>query len=144
VQKDDVKNDANTHEPTARRHPWLGAIDLVTALLLLGGVWGVLPARWWPVDVGATLLGALLAVSGAGLLAGTPWARRVGLVAGGAALVLGLALVTTLALTASYLSGLYGPVGRGGAVILALVAALALPYLVLFPAAQLVALRKSA
>jgi hypothetical protein len=147
VAKDVAKDDANTPaavDARAPRHPWLGAIDLVTALLLLGGVWGVLPARWWPVDVGATLLGALLAASGVGLLAGLPWARRVGLVAGGAALVLGLALVTTLALTASYLSGLYGPVGRGGAVILALVAALALPYLVLFPAAQLVALRKPA
>jgi hypothetical protein len=43
-----------------------------------------------------------------------------------------------LALTASYLSGVYGPVGRGGAVILTLSAALALPYLVLLPVAQLV------
>lgn len=126
------------------RHPWLGGIDLVTALLLLGCVWGVLPARWWPIDVSATLLGALLAASGVGLLMGTPWARRVGLAAGGVTLVLGLALVTTLALTASYLSGLYGPVGRGGAVILILVGALAVPYFVFFPAAQLVALRKAA
>ncbi len=127
-----------------RRHPWLGAIDLVTALLLLGCVWGVLPARWWPVDVGATLLGALLAASGGGLLAGAPWARRVGVVTGAVTLLLGLAVVTTLALTASYLSGLYGPVGRGGAVILVLVAALAIPYFVFFPAAQIVALRKPA
>ena len=126
------------------RHPWLGGIDLGTALLLLGCVWGVLPARWWPIDVSATLLGALLAASGVGLLMGTPWARRVGLAAGGVTLVLGLALVTTLALTASYLSGLYGPVGRGGAVILILVGALAIPYFVFFPAAQLVALRKAA
>lgn len=129
---------------SAARHPWLGGIDLVTALLLLGCVWGVLPARWWPIDVSATLLGALLAASGGGLLAGAPWARRVGLVTGAVTLVLGLALVTTLALTASYLSGLYGPVGRGGAVILVLVAALAIPYFVFFPAAQIVALRKPA
>jgi hypothetical protein len=127
-----------------RRHPWLGSIDLVTSLLLLGCVWGVLPARWWPIDVSATLLGALLAASGVGLLLGTPWARRVGLVAGAVTLALGLALVTTLALTASYLSGLYGPVGKGGAVILVLVGALAIPYFVFFPAAQVVALRKPA
>ena len=134
----------NGESAAKRRHPWLGGIDLVTALLLLGCVWGVLPARWWPVDVGATLLGALLATSGGGLLAGAPWARRVGVVAGAVTLLLGLALVTTLALTASYLSGLYGPVGRGGAVILVLVAALAIPYFVFFPAAQIVALRKPA
>ena len=139
-------NVAPTGEESAvtRRHPWLGGIDLVTALLLLGCVWGVLPARWWPVDVGATLLGALLAASGGGLLVGAPWARRVGVVTGAVTLGLGLVLVTTLALTASYLPGLYGPVGRGGAVILVLVAALAIPYFVFFPAAQIVALRKPA
>jgi hypothetical protein len=49
--------------------------------------------------------------------------------------------VATLALTASYLSGIYGPVGKGGALILVLVAALALPYLVVLPASQLVWLR---
>jgi hypothetical protein len=54
-----------------------------------------------------------------------------------ASLVLGLLLVTTLALTASYLSGIYGAVGRGGAMILGLIAALALPYLVAIPLAQL-------
>ena len=53
------------------------------------------------------------------------------------ALVLGLALVTALALSASYLGGIYGAIGRGGALILVLVAALAVPYLVAFPAAQL-------
>jgi hypothetical protein len=47
-------------------------------------------------------------------------------------------LVATLAITASFLSGIYGPVGRGGALILALAAALALPYLIVLPSAQLV------
>ena len=56
-------------------------------------------------------------------------------------LVLGLALIATLAVTASYLSGIYGPVGRGGAIILILVAALALPYLVALPVSQLYWLR---
>jgi hypothetical protein len=57
------------------------------------------------------------------------------------ALVFGLVLVTALALTASWLSGVYGPVGRGGALLLTLVAALALPYLVVLPLVQLVWLR---
>jgi len=57
-------------------------------------------------------------------------------------LVLGLLLITTLALTASYLSGIYGPVGRGGALILSLLAATALPYLVALPVAQLAWLRR--
>jgi hypothetical protein len=49
--------------------------------------------------------------------------------------------VTVLAVTASWLSGVYGPVGAGGAVVLVLVAALALPYLVVLPVVQLVWLR---
>ena len=49
---------------------------------------------------------------------------------------------TLLAVTASHLAGLYGPVGRGGALILAVVGLLVVPYLVLLPVAQLVTLRK--
>ena len=59
------------------------------------------------------------------------------------ALAFGVALVTTLALTASWLSGVYGPVGRSGALLLTLVAALALPYLVVLPAAELLWLRSA-
>ena len=46
--------------------------------------------------------------------------------------------MTLLALTASWLAGIYGPVGAGGAAIMALVAALALPYLVVLPCVELV------
>ncbi len=109
---------------------------------MLIAVWVALPARWWPVDVVGTLLGALFTVSGAGLVAGARWARRVGLVAGGVALVIGMALVTALTLSAAQLTGLYGPVGRGGALILAVVTLMVVPYLVALPAAQLAALRR--
>ena len=84
---------------------------------------------------------ALLAVSGVGLMAGTRWAPRVARATSMIVLAIGLALVATLAITASYLSGIYGPVGKGGAVILTLVAALGLPYLVVLPASQLLWLR---
>jgi hypothetical protein len=114
-----------------------GVLDIVSAILVYFGVFEGLPARYWLVDGGAALLIALFVAAGAGLLAETPWARRVALGASIASLVLGLSLVTTLALTASYLSGIYGPVGRGGALILGLIAALALPYLVALPLAQM-------
>jgi hypothetical protein len=114
-----------------------GAVDIVSAILLYLGVFEGLPARYWLVDGGAALLIALFAAAGAGLVAGAPWAPRVALAASLASLVLGLLLVTVLALTASYLSGIYGAVGRGGALILGLLAAMALPYLVAVPLAQL-------
>jgi len=62
-------------------------------------------------------------------------------VASPVALALGLFLVSVLAVTASWLSGVYGPVGAGGAIILTLVAVLALPYLVVLPVVELVWLR---
>jgi hypothetical protein len=114
-----------------------GAFDIVSAILIYVGVFEGLPARYWLVDGGAALLIALFGAAGMGLVANTAWASRAAIAASVASLVLGLALVSTLALTASYLSGIYGPVGRGGALILGLLAALGLPYLVAIPLAQL-------
>jgi hypothetical protein len=124
-----------------RRSPLLtrifGAFDLLGALVVAFGVFVGLPVRWWVVDVPAAAAVALLAAAGVGLVAKKPWSEPIARVASMVVLALGLALVATLALTASYLGGIYGPVGKGGAVILVLVAALGLPYLVAFPAAQL-------
>jgi hypothetical protein len=114
-----------------------GVTDLVAAAVIVLGVFVGLPARWWVVDAPAAVLTVLLAAAGLGLVGGAVWATRVARVASIVALAAGLVLVTTLAVTASYLSGVYGAVGLGGSVILVLVAALALPYLVAFPAAQL-------
>jgi hypothetical protein len=118
-----------------------GIADLVTAAVIVLGVFVGLPSRWAPVDVPAVVLIAVDLAAGVALLARKPWAPRVARAASALSLALGLALVTTLALTASWLSGVYGPVGMGGAVILGLVAALALPYLVVVPVVRLVWLR---
>jgi hypothetical protein len=114
---------------------------LVTAALIVLGVFVGLPARWPPVDVPAIVLIAFKLVSGVSLIARARWAPRMATAGAALALALGLALVTGLALTASWLSGVYGPVGRGGALLLTFVAALALPYLVVLPVVQLVWLR---
>jgi hypothetical protein len=114
-----------------------GVVDIASAVMVYIGVFEGLPARYWLVDGGAALIVALLAAAGVGLLGDTPWASRVAFLASIVSLALGLLLVTTLALTASYLSGIYGPVGRGGSLILGLVGAMALPYLVALPLAQL-------
>jgi uncharacterized membrane protein len=122
----------------------LGWIDVGLSVVLLAATWGALPARWWPLDLVASLLAAGLLAAGVGLLRGTPWAHRVGFVVGAVAFVVGAGLVTALAFTASHLAGLYGPVGQGGALILVTVAALVVPYLVVLPAAQLWALSREA
>jgi hypothetical protein len=123
----------------SRRAAWVfGVIDLLTAALIAFGVFVALPMRWLPVDASALVLVVLQGAAGVLLLRGD---RRSSLVAAAAAsvsLLLGMALVTTLALTAGWLSGIYGPVGTGGAIILVLVSVLVLPYLIALPAVQLV------
>lgn len=116
-------------------------IDVLTAVLVGFGVFVALPSRYWPIDLVATLviLGQL-AAAGA-LFAQVPWARLAAAITSLVTLVLGLAFVSALALTASWLSGVYGPVGRGGGIILILVAVLSLPYLVALPAVQLFYMR---
>ena len=114
-----------------------GVVDLLAAAVTAIGVFGGLPARWWPVDSCAAIVVALLGAAGVGLLARAAWGPLVARIASLVTLAMGLVLIGILAITASYLSGIYGPVGRGGAIILILVAALALPYLVALPLSQL-------
>jgi hypothetical protein len=120
-----------------------GIANLTTAALLVLGVFVALPARWWPVDTGAAVLIALELASGVGLLTRASWGHLAAKVAGAVTLALGLLVASLLAVTASWLSGVYGPVGRGGGIVLALVAALALPYTVVLPVVELVWLRKA-
>ena len=91
-----------------------------------------------PINLAAGLVIALLLAGGVGLFLQRRWAFDVARLGSWITLVLGLALVSTLAVTASYLAGIYGPVGRGGAIIMTLAAALGLPYLVVLPVTQLV------
>jgi len=115
----------------------MGGLDLFLAFLLLVGVWVALPVRWMPMDMGMTLLALLLGGAGFGLYRGAEWGERAGRAVAALTLVVGCGLATTLAFTAAGLVGLYGPVGQGGAIILTVSAFLLLPYLVVFPAAQL-------
>ncbi len=64
-------------------------------------------------------------------------AERLTRVAASVVLVLGLSLFAAIALTASWISGVYAQVGSTGAIVFGLVAALVLPYLVVFPAVEL-------
>ena len=114
-----------------------GILNLVVAILVAWGVFRNLPTRWWVVDGGAAIVTALMGASGLALLANHKLAEPITRAAGAVVFVLGLATFAALALTASWLFGVYGPVGRGGAAIFALVALLVFPYVVVLPAVLL-------
>ena len=111
--------------------------SFTSALVIAGGVFLGLPARWAPVDVTATIMAIACAASGALMALDRGPKERVARIVNMIVLAIGLALVIVLAATAGYISGIYGPVGKGGAGILAVVAIMAIPYLIALPGAQL-------
>ncbi|HSO36482.1 MAG TPA: hypothetical protein VLT33_28345 [Labilithrix sp.] len=114
-----------------------GVLNVGVAALVAWGVFRGLPTRWWVVDDGAAVVAGLMAASGIALLAGHRLAEPITRVAGFVVLALGLAVFAALALTASWLYGVYGPVGKGGSALFALVALLVFPYVVVLPAVLL-------
>jgi len=124
--------------PSPRVRYAFAAIAATAAALVVVGVFVGLPARWSVVDVPAALLAAVEIAAAVFLVRWRPVSRRVIRAASAVVLAFGLAFVAILAWTASYLFGVYGPIGKGGAVIYLFVLALALPYLVAVPALRLV------
>jgi hypothetical protein len=119
---------------------FFAACDGVTAILVLVATFIGLPARWWPIDGAAVLVALALAASAIALVLDR--AKIVVRIACGIVLAVGLTFTALLAISASHLHALYGPIGEGGALLMLLVVALALPYLIALPSAQLVWARK--
>jgi hypothetical protein len=120
----------------------IAGAQLLLALLVLGGVWFGLPARWLWVDVPGTALGVGAFAAAVALAKRAGWALGFARRVLWAELILGTLTASLLASAAAQLAGSYGPVGAGGALLLITIAALLLPYLVVFPALQLRWLRE--
>jgi hypothetical protein len=114
-----------------------GIANLCVALFIALGVFRLLPTRWWLVDSGALIMILLLGGSGVTLLRKHRLRERITRIAAAVVLVLGLALFAAIAITASWISGVYQQVGASGAIVFGLVAALVLPYVVVLPAVEL-------
>jgi hypothetical protein len=122
---------------TRRGRILCAAGSFTSALVIAGGVFLGLPARWAPVDVTAAITAIACAASGAMMALDRGPKERVARIVNVLVLVLGIVLVIVLGATAGYLSGIYGPVGKGGAGVLIIIALLAIPYLIALPGAQL-------
>src|SRR5688572_6542608 len=114
-----------------------GIANVVIGLAVAICVWRLLPTRWWVVDGGAAIISLLLVGSGGALLRNAPIAERLTRLAAFVVFALGLTVFAALVLTASWIHGVYGPVGKGGAIIFALVALMVLPYVVVLPLVEL-------
>jgi len=114
----------------------------LTGALLLIGIWLALPARWWPVDVAGTLLGAGALLVTLLLALRQRLGPAVARIVLWAELVLGSLAVTLLAASIAQLAGSYGPVGSGGALLMGTIGALIAPYLIGLPVLQLFWLRR--
>jgi hypothetical protein len=121
----------------------IASTQLLLSMLVLGGVWLALPARWAWVDVPATVLGVACLIAALALFFERAWALRFARIVLWVELVIGTLSASLLGLSAAQLAGSYGPVGAGGALLLLTIAVLVLPYLVIFPALQLRWLRNS-
>ncbi len=121
----------------------VAVLHLGLALLLSCGIWLVLPARYLLVDVVGTLVALAALASALSLSFSRTWAVQLARAVAWLELVTGTLCVSALALSAAQLAGSYGPVGAGGAALMAAVALLVLPYLVVLPAFQLFWLRDS-
>ena len=118
---------------------WFFAVcDVITALLVLIGVFEGLPSRYMPIDALGSILAAAFVIGAIATVRTFKYANAIARAACGLVLAIGLALFAVLAISASHLMGIYGPIGRGSALLLLLVAALVVPYLLALPAAQLV------
>ena len=119
---------------SSRARKVFGSLHLATSGLVAFGVFVGLPVRYAPVDVASGLLAAALLISGSGLVTRASWCERIARLVSWITLGIGLLLTAVLVMTASHVVGLYGPIGRGGALILSMVALLVVPYLVAVPA----------
>ena len=125
------------------RHRIIAYVQLGLSVLILGGIWWGLPARWLWVDVPGSALGVAALGAAIALFAHVRWAVAYARIVLWIELLLGTLLGTLLATAAAQLAGAYGPVGAGGALLLITIALLVLPYLIVFPALQLMWLRGS-
>lgn len=109
------------------------ALLFLYAAMVLGSVFVLLPARWLPVDLPSGIAGGLALLACLSLLISPDVGQRLAKWACYVAMVYGMSFVAIASFTAADLAGRYGPVGLGGAVVLAIVAALLFAYSVGMP-----------
>ncbi len=119
-----------------------GALDVLFAVVYAWFGFVFTPGRSTAFNLALALVCVLLAAGGIGLVADARWGRRLSTVACWALLVFAAVVVLLLVASSAYLRGVYGPLGKGMAVMSLLVAALVVEGFALLPLFQLRALNR--
>ena len=97
--------------------------------------------RWWLVDGAAVLAATALFTAAVALAVNARWHAVVARIGVATVLVLGLLTMGVVVLGAATMRGVTGSVGARGVLLFAATVALLLPYVVVFPAVQLIWLK---
>jgi hypothetical protein len=124
---------------TDRARVGFGLGNLATATLLIVGVF-MLPVRYWLVDALLVLGAIATAVSAVALLANVRWAARSLRISALTLLGVGLIAVLLAVLTLSFLAGVHGRWLEAGIPVTYSALALIVPYTIVYPIAQLLAI----
>jgi len=117
-----------------------GILNLAYGTVLAVVVLGVLPERHTVVDALGCASALVLITAGLALVAGVPWGVRAARAACAVVLTTGVVFLGGIVGSVGFLHGIYGAVGELGVAVLCVLAALAVPYLIVFPLLQLRAL----
>lgn len=111
--------------------------NLLIALGVLVAIFVVRSERLWLLDLSSIGLSLLLLLSAFGLARATPWRLWVLRLVAGTGMAIGLALALAVAGAALYVGHMHATRVSSDTSTFTLVSALALPYLLLYPGAQL-------
>lgn len=119
-----------------------GSLNLLVALILLGGVFAVVQPRFWALDAPLSLIAVSQLVSGVALLARMPWAQRALSVAAWVSFGFGLLVISLVVLSMAFMRGILGDNGVAALAVSGLIVALLVPYVLLLPALELLWLKR--
>lgn len=119
-----------------------GVWNALTALVLLVGLFAVVEPRYWALDLPLGAIALLDLGAAVALLAQRSWARPALTIAAWVGFVLGLLVISLIALSMSYLRGIHGDPGVAGVAVCGLIIALLVPYTLVVPALELLWLNR--
>ncbi len=120
-----------------------GILNVLTALILSGGLCVVVQPRFWAFDLPLALIALSQWVSGVALLARLRWAARALGIAAWASFGLGLLVISLVVLSMVFLRGILGDYGVAALAVSGLIVALLVPYVLLLPAVELLWLKRA-